>query len=400
MYRINFYRNLKSPQKPQTISIDDYINYIQNGFNEGEVLEARLYEKGTPPYDKIKHNRVCVNYNFLFDGHRCNARIKSPTGLIYYDIDKKFNIDSLDKSKVFILHKSFGGAGYVLIVQVSGITVENFEETYFDIAEMLGISQCMDYSSIKKTQSTVLSYDPNLTFNPDSYVFTATEKLSFSGNMSFSSNLPANDNFLHNNVGFKSLFRITNASDFVESDKLYQVFPDGVMTAKIDIPRNIPIGKRHSVLIAITNQIVSLNPHLTPDQALDKVLGVNNIFTNEPLPYNEVLGIVRSICTYKEQKTLKPINNKIRKVIFNVGCNLSKEEKTSIVNKEVGRMRVSKTKQQIHDTVMEWNSNQKITASKVAVMIGRSLPTVNRYWSEFKILAKELNSKLRKNKKK
>ena len=396
MYRINFYWNLESPEKPKTISIDDYVDYIQNGFNEKDVLKARLFEKGSEPYNNIKENRFCVTHNFRFDGHRCDSKIKSSTGLIYFDIDEKFSIDSLDKSKLFIHHKSFGGVGDTVIVKVSGVTVENFRETYYDIANKLGISQCMDLSAIKKTQSTVLSYDPNIYFNPDSYVFTATKKLSYSGNMSSASNLPANDSFPPKNLGLKSLFRLTNASDFVDSDKLYQVFPEGLMTAKIDIPRNIPIGKRNSVLIAIANQIVSLNPYLTQDQALDKIVGVNNIFANEPLPYNEVLGIVRSIFKYKENKSLKPILNKARKVIFHENCTLSKNEKIGVVNTEVGRMRVAKTKQLIYDAIIELDGLEKITAKKVATKIGRGIATVNRYWPEFKILIKELNSKISK----
>ncbi len=394
MYQINFYRNVKSPKDPKTISIDEYVNYVRNGFNETEVLRARQYEKGSPLYDRIKEDRFCVTHNFLFEGQKSDANIKCATGLLYFDIDSEFSFDSLDKSKVFIQHKSFGGVGDVIIVRVSGITMDNFQKTCLDIAKELGISLTIDVNAIKKTQFTVLSYDPYLYFNPDSYVFTATENLSFSGNMSFSSNLPANDNILYKNVGLKSAFRLTNASDFVDSDKLYQVFPEGLMTAKIDIPRNIAIGKRNTVLLAIANQIVSLNPYLTHDQALNKVLGVNNIFTNEPLPYNKVQEIVKSIFKYKEQKTLKPINNKIRKVIFHSSCNLSKEEKIAIVNKEVGQMRVSKTKQRIHDAIIEWNCTEKITANKVALNLGIGPATVNRYWPEFKILVKELNSKI------
>ena len=386
MYRINLFRNLKSPENPKTISIGDYVEYVRNGINPEQVLTARFYAKGSPLYQRYKEQRPCVTHNFIFDSYKKDTNIVSSTGLLYYDIDQPIDANILDQSKTFIHHKSFGGVGESIIIKAEGITPENFKDNYIAISTELGIKNYIDINAVKKSQYTVLSYDPHLFFNQDSYVFTATEKLSFRGNMYPTPNLPTNDSFLNN---YK--YRLTNASEYVDKNKLYEVFAEGISVAKIHIPRNVPVGNRTVVLMAIANQLLSLNTFLTFDHTLEKLLAINNIITNEPLPYKEVWGIAKSIYKYKEEGTLKPIPNKIRKVIFNEDCDLTREEKVTIVNQEVGKMRVDKTKQHIHDAVVQWNKKEKITAKKIAKEIGKGIATVNRYWPEFKILVNEFN---------
>lgn len=390
MYPINLFRNVKTPQNPQIISIETYVNHIQNGFSQSDVLRARVYGKGSPLYDRIKENQPCVTLNFLFEGQKSDATIASPTGLLYFDIDDTSKLPALDNSKIYIQHASFGGLGKSIIVQASGITKENFKDSYKSIASELGIADCMDINAIKKTQYTVLSYDPNIIFNPNSFVFTATENPSFSSNMYPSQNLTLNDRKITPEQP-RIPFRMTNASDFVNPNEDYQVFPEGLETAKIILPKNTPKGMRTKKLMAITHQYVALNPQKDFDSIFQMISGVNVYFTNEPLTEKEVYGIVKSIFKYKEDGTLKPINNKVRKVVFSDKCKLSKEEKVTIVNKEVGKMRVECTKQKIHDAIVNWNHSEKITSERIAIEIGMGIATVGRYWPEFKELAIKVN---------
>lgn len=396
MYKINLFQNLKSPQNPQTISIEDYIYYVKNGINQSNVLKGRNHIKGSKRYNFYKRSGLCVTHNFLFSWHKQDSNIISSTGLLYFDMDVDFDISCLDQSKIYIRHKSFGGKGDAIIVRTRGITANNFNESYDSIAESLGIAGRFDTSAKKKSQFTVVSYDPDLYFNPESYVFSASEKVSFKGNMSSSSNLPRNDTFYENSSS-RIPYRTTNAGDYVNDNEEYQIFPDGIMTAKINIPRNIQIGNRAKILISIVNQVAALNWALTFDQILERALQINNIMTKEPLLYQQVVGIVKSIWRYKQEGTLKPYNNKMRKVIFNAKSTLSKEDKVSIVNKEVGKIKVSKTKNRIHDVIQVWNKPEKITQKKIAVEATLGLATVKRYWSEFDMLVKDINARVKSN---
>lgn len=397
MYRINLFKNLKSPNNPLTITSQDYIEYVKNGCNKEQVLTARNYDKSSKSYNSIKSNRLCVTHNFLFKDYKKDSNIISSTGLLYFDIDTNLDFNTIDDSRVYIHHKSFGGNGSSIIVQASGITTDNFKTSYFSIADDLGISKYMDVDAIKKSQYTVISYDPQLYFNPNSFVFPPTEpkKVSFRGNMSSSANLPRNDTFLIDGNAILP-YRTTNASDYVEANKEYQVYPEGIKTAKIDIPRNIAVGKRTKVLMAIMNQVLAINKNLTKEQVLNKALNINQIFTNNPLPIENVIGIVKSIFRYQTEGTLKPINNKVRKVIFSEKSKLTKEEKISIVNKEVGAMRTKNTKQRIYNVIETWNKSGKITIKKIAEELKLGEATVKRNWKEFKVLVQNYNNKLTK----
>ena len=212
---------------------------------------------------------------------------------------------------------------------------------------------------------------------------------SFDSNISSSvCYLPRNDRFLNNK------YRLTNASDFVPDGKEYEVFQDGVLTAKVNIPRNIPQGNRTRVLMAIVQQIVALNPFSLYQHTLNRALGINQIFTNQPLSEKEVIGIVDSIIKYRDNKTITPINNKIRKVIFRKDSQLTRAEKTGIVNVEIGAIRTNKTKQLIHDAIENWDKPEKITAQKIAFITGKGIATINRHWKQFKEVVNEYNNNI------
>ena len=387
MYKINLYENLRSPKNPNVIPIDRYVDFIKEGINETQVLTARVHGKGTKLYDRIKANRYCVTHNFLYNGYKSDDNIISSTGLLYYDVDSSIDFSQLDTNKIFIHHKSLGGIGSSIIVKANDITVDNFDSNYQSIAKELGIESLIDNNASKKSQFTVISYDKDVYYNPNSYVFTAsTENLSFSSNISSSvCYLPRNDRFLNNK------FRITNASDFVANDNEYEVFPNGVITAKVNIPRNIPQGNRTKVLMAIIQQIVALNPFSLYQHTLNRALGINQIFTKHPLSEKEVIGIVDSIIKYRDNKTITPINNHIRKVIFKGDSQLSRAEKTGIVNKEIGAIRTNITKRLIHDAIENWDKPEKIIAQKIAIITGKGIATINRHWKEFKEIVNEYN---------
>jgi hypothetical protein len=397
MYQVNLFQNLKSPSNPICISLEQYIEWVKNGNNQQRVLAGRLYEKGSTLYNRAKEASPCVTFNFLYKGYKSDDNIISSTGLIYYDMDSVEAIDAInkiDKRKIHVLNKSFGGIGYSLIVKASGITVNNFNESYLSIAKELGIDKLFDHNAFKKSQFTVLSYDSNIFYNYDSFVFSSSKsnKVSFSGNMSsLSSNSLRNDTIFNK----QNKFRYTNASDYIKSENEYQVFPDGIDVAKINIPRNIQVGNRKNVLIAIVNQIVSLNYHLSRERVLEMAVRINEIITKEPLSYKDVLGVVSSVFKYKQDGTLKPINNKIRKVIFKEDSKLSKIEKIAISNKEIGKLRRGKTKQKIYDAIKNWNSQEKITAKELANKIQMGIATVKRSWIDFNDLIKNHNEQIK-----
>ena len=91
----------------------------------------------------------------------------------------------------------------------------------------------------------------------------------------------------------------------------------------------------------------------------------------------------------------EPPRNKLRKVIFKVGCGLTKSEKLSIVGKLVGRMNGVK-KEDIYSSMLLINdSDEKITIAKLAKSLKCTSRTIyRRMCDELKQVKEELNEEI------
>tara|TARA_Y100000593_G_scaffold62989_1_gene116526 strand:- start:884 stop:1498 length:615 start_codon:yes stop_codon:yes gene_type:complete len=91
----------------------------------------------------------------------------------------------------------------------------------------------------------------------------------------------------------------------------------------------------------------------------------------------------------------EPPRNKLRKVIFKMGCGLTKSEKLSIVGKLIGRMNGVK-KEDIYNSMLLLNdSNEKITIAKLANSLKCTPRTIHRHMcSELKLEKDNLNNEI------
>jgi len=90
-----------------------------------------------------------------------------------------------------------------------------------------------------------------------------------------------------------------------------------------------------------------------------------------------------------------PPKNKIRKVIFKMGCGLEKSEKLSIVGTLIGRLNGVK-KEDIYSTMLLLNDgDQKITIAKLAKILEVTPRTIHRHMcEELKQVKNELNEEI------
>ena len=91
----------------------------------------------------------------------------------------------------------------------------------------------------------------------------------------------------------------------------------------------------------------------------------------------------------------EPPRNKLRKVIFKMGCGLTKSQKLSIVGKLIGRLNGVK-KEDIYGTMLLLNdSDQKITIARLAKILEVTPRTIHRHMcDELKQIKKELNEEI------
>jgi response regulator of citrate/malate metabolism len=104
---------------------------------------------------------------------------------------------------------------------------------------------------------------------------------------------------------------------------------------------------------------------------------------------------MNSVYKYKLNGTLKPFNNKKRKVIFNQNSLLTKNEKIAISNQEIGKLRTEQTKNKIQEVILNWDSKERLTAKSVAKRIQMGISTVKRYWPEYQELIKHQNQEVK-----
>jgi hypothetical protein len=391
--KVNWYNCIKKPQVVSTISVNSWIEKIKDSTYKEKILKAR---NGELDYDKTKASLPCVTYNFLFDKYKKDENMIAGTGLLYIDIDKEgLDINFINDCKLFAYYRSFGGAGYSIIVRVDGLTLDNFKATYLNIINELGISDFVDTQAIKASQFNVLSFDPDLFFNPDSFVFNATnvapqsvvirrkEKKAYTIDWGAESS---------NQINYDNL-------DGIEIDGDYIVNWEGYDYIKCFIQMNKVSVNRNNFLLSYCNNLVYLNPNISPERTFKILDNVNRFACAVPIDDKQLWRIINAIFKYQQDGSLKPIYfNKKRKIVFDKKSKLSREEKLDICRTEIALKKTEDSKQKLYDIIEQWDFKElgKITQRKIYQSFPITKKTVEKYWSEFKEYVNELNETVMK----
>lgn len=396
--QINVYQNLKNPNVESTITVENWLNMIQSSEHSELIRVARMYPKGSVQYNAIKSTLPCVTYNFLFDCYKKNSNIISSTGLLYVDIDGvDFDINMLDKTKIFAYYKSFGGNGFGILIKVNGLTIDNFTNTYQFILEDLNLSFYYDKEAVKATQYNVLSFDSDLFINVNCHIYEAIK------------NTPSPYVIEKNKIAYtkglgeyESIHKIRfNNLNEIPIDGDYNVFSEGVDVIKCFIPmKQIKTGRNNS-LLGYCNNLVYLNPWLCLEETMKIMQKVNIHMCSNPVDVKHLNRIVTSIFKYKEDGTLSPIfYHKKRKVIFNRDFKAKPIEKLIIAGKEMNKLKATQSQKRIYDALENWNFEEygKITQLKVITVTKLNEKTVEKYWKLFKEYVTTLNNEFKTNK--
>lgn len=409
MIQLNTYTKFSDPRVSNTINFSDYINLIKNGYNVLDIERARQFDRDNSTYLDIKGNRLCLTFNFLFNDRKVNNNIHSGTGLIYFDIDDtEYNIETLDKDKVFCYHKSFGGRGWVIICKVDGLSLDNYKDTFNYIASEINISEFVDNAARKASQFTILSYDPKVFYNESSYIFSARQGLGLkTKEMGKNATYVVKNNskYTYDNESsiFNNLFiNPPNIEEDKDSNLYYDdshkyapiledfiVYGDGIKVNKIKLPkRRINEGDRQKFISTTANRFLFLNEKINYDHFFNYIQSVNIFCCKNPLNINQIKEIVNY--RWCNKKYIKVTPNHTRKIIFNKNF---KGNKQKIVGREVGKLRRNKTMTEIYICIEDWDFIKygKITQTKLAEITTKSRKTIHTYWGEFKDYIKQVN---------
>jgi len=401
MIQITRYESIREPKIKDIVGIDEYLKTIKEGDKYFPLIEsARMFGKPSSNYDTIKTTMLpTYRFNFMFKDSASNINITSPTGLIYLDMDDDKDIP--ESEYIYASWKSLSNKGYGILVKVDNLTLTNFMEVYTQISELIGIES--DVNARKATQQTVQSYDKNLYHNPNSKIFNYIENKKVSSLNILKKRgrcLDRDDTFLDKPIS--NDIRYNNMDDyFIDSDKSYIVFKEKKEPICAPyMPIRVDKGNRNSCLFYYFSQLAILNNTISKNYLRVLAESINIHVMKPKLSQKEINSIINSVLKKKEEGTLEMFLNQERRIIFNPAYNMKHKQIMEIVNKELGQMTKEKTKAFIYAIVEDWDfiGNGKITQKKVATTIGKSLPTVKRYWHYFKAYIADLNSEFKRDK--
>jgi hypothetical protein len=386
---VNWYHSFNQPQVVSTISVYSWLEKIKDSTHKERIIKARI---GELDYDNTKESLPCVTFNFLFNRYKNNNNILTATGLMYIDIDKEdFEIDLVDKSKIFAHFRSFGGEGHAILVRVENLTLDNFKATYSSVSKELGISEFVDVSARKATQYNVLTYDPNIFINADSHVFSATnvapQSVVIGGTRKQAYTIDGGAKHPLSTIRYDNLDSINLTTD-------YMVNWDGYDYIKCFIPMKKVMVNRNNFLLSYCNNLVYLNPWISAERTIQLLDNVNQFACAVPVDEGQIRRVVSSIFRYQQEGKLSPIYfNKRRKIVFDKKSKLTREEKLEICRIELAMKRTSDSRQKMYNLLEGWNFDEhgKITQRKLYMNCPISKKTVEKYWHEFKDFVNTLN---------
>lgn len=399
-YQINNYEKITTSVVLGKINVLDWFNQIKapNKAIRSIISLAREFGKydengvKNPLYDGLKSMLPCVTYNFLFKNKKEDKEIIRNTGLMFIDIDDdSFDINIIDKNKVFGYYHSLDGKGYHIIVKVDGLTFKNFKETYLNICDDLNILDFIDRNAIKKSQYTITSFDENIFINDDCFIYDSLKDNSFSNKnkevekrtevlLKKEEEITTSVQFLEKNTNFiklkfKKELDVYNEEcvHIKEGKEFYECY---IPFSVVENKRLLIEGQKHKMLTCYINNLLCLNPTVSRDQLIATIKSITTSTYSLRIPIGNLIAIVDNKLKQQMEGTLTPIGCKLKYYWVNPLC----ENKRN----SVGKKKNEETKLIIEDFFINGikNLNIKLNQQKISEIVGLSSKTINRNITE------------------
>lgn len=381
------------------ITLQEWLNKIQYSPDFSDLIDTTRQD-GTGPEGSIralKNTLPCVAYNFRFNRYKTNKNIISGTGYLYIDVDTPgFDISILDTTKIHAYYRSIRLQGYCIIVRVDELTLENFKATYEFICKDLGLELDYDTCAKKATQFSVISYDKEMFFNPDSYVYPAIENTTAPQSMVIreAKNTYTKDGGAPQYTGLR--FDDTDEIYIPEGQDYVVNWDEGFEIMKVWLPRIKLKDGRYRTMLSYASTLVALNmDKLDTEKKLAELLhNINPILCEEPITAQRVNSIVKTVMRYRAEGTLKGIKyKKVRRIIHRKRSKLTKEEKMQVNVEEIAKWKTGCSIKKIKNIIDNWNTAEHglISQRKMVEFYPISKKTVEKYWKQFKVQIDEYN---------
>lgn len=395
--------------------------------NEYLINHIRHLDKSHPNYKTFKLQLPFIFPNVIYDGYgKCKGNIIDLTGYVFCDLDLDSSHQAYE-TKEYIKQFSFVRAAWIsvssrgihFLVSCKGLTQNNFKSTFNIIKKETGLN--LDTGAYKLTQACFISHDSDIYINDDvvpitaadeeqsykstyycsstnvsNYYFSGTPEVNYSTiikqqqhNFMYETS-PKNKN--HNSYEKKINYKLELPETAYKAGEEYKFYLQGEDFIDIYIPKKgIPTGKRNRSLEIIALKLCKLNEDLDFDIIKGALHKINQNFCNPPLEWFEVESILKWVLKKRERNEIN-IRFKQKYTWFNPKSRLSMDEKRSIIGKNTGLVRKTRTQKLIVNAIIKlYNSNEVITQKKVAKITLKSVRTIKKYWKTYHELIKIIN---------
>lgn len=174
---ISYYKSIFDKTQERDISLNDYVSMVRNGYNQDDVIKARLSKQNgdEKEYKRLKEKQPVLTASCTMKGKdKTENSIHTLNGYIVVDIDSKVDTNTLNKLKgdeyTTIIHRSFGGEGVCIFVKINP---ERFLDSFngLSLYYLQNYSLVIDQSCKNKNRLRYLSFDPEIYYNDKGKTF-------------------------------------------------------------------------------------------------------------------------------------------------------------------------------------------------------------------------------------
>jgi hypothetical protein len=454
---LNTFPNIHSPdvKDSESIMLYEVLQKIKYNFGFGISVEEYVTEKYldgilNPAYTEYKKEKFSICYNATFKKRKDLVFPHTPTNIMYLDIDGFKTKDEAKAFKYQIIEKydwilacnlSLSRLGIHLIIQVDNIIDNQDYNRKYDFISSTYFDGMLDKSAKSLTRYTILPADydifineyPNV-LNIDHIYYSTTNTTS---DINLKLNVGINVNGTDGYKGWEEKKRrniISTTCTFLQSDLNLLIanseqdglifdmpldeslftspdkpiyYHDGKWVVEINLNpfknKKVNDGRRTSTIGMLTMQMIYLNAALPKNSdnkikyaILNFIQSVNAKICNPPLSTQEVINSVNhNWKKYLDGKMNFDDCFILKRAFWSKRSSIKGNDKRIVTCKIKNEPIVQGNKDKIANAIKIVNARrEKVTQMKVAEAAGMPVRTVKKYWSGYKLLVKEVNSKV------